>query len=200
MPAPALPTGNGMATGLREPASLERGGTTLAFWRSEAADQRASSPVLVWFSGLFILAIAAMTMDATLRANGFYGTRTLAVEKVVDKRMVYARRSSTPMIYLAHRGQRLGARVMADEYERIAIGERLKVVIVPGRFGNPHVFLDRPGFKHDPHSRMVMFGLIIVTHFAALFGLFHWFLARARRRSSTASNGLEARLLGLRQP
>jgi hypothetical protein len=189
-----------MATGLREAALLERGGRALVFWRSESADRPAGSPVLVWLSVAFILAAAAMTMDATFRANGLYGTRTVATETVVEKRMVRARRSRTPMIYLVHRGQRLGARVMGEEYERITRGERIRVVIVPGRMGRPHVFLDRPGFKHDPHSRIVSFGLIIMAHFALLFGLFHWCLVRARRRAADRGNGLEARLLGLRQP
>jgi hypothetical protein len=189
-----------MATGLREAAPLERGGKALVFWRSEAADRPASNPVLVWLSVAFILAVAAMTMDATFRANGLYGTRTVATETVVDKRMVRARRSRTPMIYLVHRGQRLGARVMGEEYERITRGERIRVVIVPGRMGRPHVFLDRPGFKHDPNSRIVSFGLIIMAHFALLFGLFQWCLVRARRRAADRGNGLEARLLGLRQP
>ena len=159
--------------------------------------QHNSNPVLAWLSGLFMLAVVGMTMDATLRANGFYGTRTFATETVVDKRLVPGRRnSSTPAIYLVHRGQRLGARVMGEEYERIAKGERLKVVIVPGRLGVPNVFLDRPGFKHDPASRMVSFGLIVAVHFAALFGVFHWFLARARRRADERASGLEPRRLG----
>ena len=156
--------------------------------------------MLVWLSVAFILAVAVMTMDATFRANGLYGTRTIATETVVDKRMVPARRSRMPIIYIVHHGQRLGARVMGEEYERITRGERTRVVIVPGRLGRPHVFLDRPGFKHDPHSRIVLFGLIIMAHFALLFGLFHWCLDRARRRAADRGNGLDTRLLRLRQP
>jgi hypothetical protein len=57
----------------------------LAFWRSEAADRPAGNPVLVWLSVAFILAVAVMTMDATFRANGLYGTRTVATETVVLK-------------------------------------------------------------------------------------------------------------------
>lgn len=151
-------------------------------------DTSAPENTLVW---LFFLALfgffSLVVLDTTLQANGLYGSRTVTVETVSNKRLVTrGRRGVQPTIWFAHRGQQFRAEIMRDEFDQIAIGQRLKVIIVQPRFqiplSSPSVFLDKPGFKHNPHSRMVTFGLVIIVHFGLLYLLFKFCLDRARRR------------------
>jgi hypothetical protein len=153
------------------------------------------------FALLFLGGLMIVALDATARANGLYGERVVATETVVDKRLLRGRRNSEiPQISLRHRGQLLKARVMREEYDRIALGFPLKVIVVPSRFSDaPTVFLDRSGIKHTPDSRFAVFGLIIALHVVALFGAFQWIIHRSKRRDMDRAEAFQARRLGLRR-
>jgi hypothetical protein len=156
---------------------------------------------MAWaLAAAFFALFAGVVLDATFQANGLYGVRTVTVETVVGKRMTQARRS-TPKIAITHRGQRIETGVSLEEYGAIRVGQRLNVVIVPARWpmlrASPHVFLDRKGIKHNPHSRIVGFGVIVAFHFGLLFGLFQFLLARARRRSEERLQPRSTALLGM---
>jgi hypothetical protein len=153
------------------------------------------------FALLFVGILMVVALDATARANGLYGERVVATETVVEKRLLRGRRNSEiPQISLRHRGQLLKTRILREEYDRIAVGFPLKVIVVPSRFFSaPIVFLDRAGIKHTPDSRFALFGLIIALHVAALFAAFKWIIHRSKRRDVDRAEAFQARRLGLRR-
>jgi hypothetical protein len=131
------------------------------------------------------LALLLVGSDTVLRVHGIYGSRTLATVTIDEKRIVRGSRSARHLrAYFRQGGTRHALDLNRDEYNALSIGQSVRVIIVPGRFVGTHAVLDRPGLKLDAHTRAVVFGLIIVTHFGALFGLFHILLVRARRREA----------------
>ncbi len=153
------------------------------------------------FVTVVFLILGVVTMDVAMRANGLYGERVFAAETVTEKRIRISggrSRSRNHDIHFLHRGVPHVMTVLSSQYEKIAVGDRIKMIIVPGRFAEPTVFLDTPGLKLDPQTRVVAYGLIIAVHFGGLFLLFHGLLARARNRESGDAAAFQARRLGLR--
>lgn len=163
--------------------------------------QESSNPLgqlVAWLAYGVVAVFFGFVMDACLQANGLYGSRTLASETITRKVMESARRNSRiPTIYVSHRGQSLRIPVLGDEYDAVSVGQKLNIIVVPGRLGLPQVFLDRPGIKHSPNSRTATFGFVIVSNFGLLFLLFQYLLNRARRAEEGRTTGFQARRLGL---
>lgn len=132
-------------------------------------------------AGFGLLVFILLGSDTIMRANGLYGSREFVTLSVAEKRLVWRRRSDRPELHFDHRGERIRAVVTMDEFRRIAVGQRVATVVIPGRFHGRHVFLDGPGLKLDPQTRVVAFGLIVGSHFLALLLLVIWLVRRAER-------------------
>ncbi len=167
------------------------------FTRPESDASRVNPVASLAFALLVLGGLSCIVGDEALRANGLYGTRVFAAETVVDKRMSGSRRSRMPTLYIRHRGELLRLPVLSEQYEAVSIGQRLPVVIVSSRVGQPGVFLDTPGLKLDPRSRFLGFAVIMGVHFALLFGVFRFLLKRARDREAARLEGFGSRRLGL---
>lgn len=135
-----------------------------------------------------VLAVIVLTLmfgfvaDSAFRANGLYGARSFVSEVVTEKLIRRGSRSSRHYtLRFTHAGARYQATVLPEQYEAVMPGQRVPFVVVPGRLGPPDVYLDTPGLKLDPQSRVVGFGLIIAVHFIVLVVLFKVLLYRARR-------------------
>lgn len=145
-------------------------------------NEQPSNAATLVIVALVLALMGGFVADATLRANGLYGTRVLASEIVTGKIVKTGSRSSRHYtLQFNHAGSRLQATVLEEQYDEIHVGQAIRFVIVPGRLGTPYVFLDTPGFKLDPTARVVAFWFIIAVHFVALVGLFKLLLFRASR-------------------
>ena len=134
------------------------------------------------FAAIILGLLFGFVADSAFRANGLYGARSFVSEVVTEKVIRRGSRSSRHyMLRFSHAGERHQATVLPEQYEAVMPAQRVRFVIVPGRFGTPDVYLDTPGLKLDPQSRVVGFGLIIAVHFIVLVGLFKVLLYRASR-------------------
>lgn len=133
-------------------------------------------------AALMIALLAFAGSDILLRANGVYGERERVTVQVVEKRIDRGRRNSVrPKLFVQHRGERPYALVDMAQYDAVRVGDRIATVIIPGRLYGRHVFLDAPGLKLDPQTRIVAFGLIVGSHLLAVLAVFVWLVRRAER-------------------
>lgn len=145
------------------------------------------------FATIILGLMFGFVADSAFRANGLYGARSFVSEVVTEKVIRLGSRSSRHYtLRFSHAGMRHQATVLPEQYEAVMPGQRVRFVIVPGRFGTPDVYLDTPGLKLDPQSRVVGLGLIIAVHFIVLVGLFKILLYRASRSEDARDAHLAA--------
>lgn len=136
----------------------------------------------LWLAAAILAIMMVWGGDTLFRANGLYGERAFVTATVLEKRIVNGRRNSrTYKLFIDYGQRRPYASVKASDYDAVQIGHRYRWVVIPGRLGGYHVFVDRPGLKLDPATTMVAFGMIVGAHLIALLALFVWLVRRAER-------------------